>query len=212
MAQIKRPWTERWLDVLYPPSCPGCGAEGYGFCADCIAAIQPQRFNLTDDIHVYGAGLYRGELRSALLQTKLLGHTYFSYALAQMVLRALPLDTLGAFPVAVVPMPASIKRRRQRGYSCPHLIAKSLSRAVDSFAYRPDILSLTRELKAQKTLTRSERFKNVQGAYIAQNARDLYILLVDDVFTTGASAQSAASALYEAGALRVDVAVLGVRE
>ncbi|MBQ7567849.1 ComF family protein [bacterium] len=207
-----RPFLERALDWLYPPSCPGCGSEGYGFCEKCRCGIVPQHEKLGSGLEVHAAGLYGQELRSALLQTKMLGYTYYIYALAEAMLRAIPERLRGKFPVSVVPIPPSKRRLRRRGYHCPYLLGRELVRQEAAFVYRPDLLSLTRELAEQKTLSRAQRFANVKNAYAANGGRGLYVLLVDDVLTTGASVYEAAQALYRSGAMRVEVSVLGLRK
>ncbi len=209
----KRPWPERWLDCFFPPSCPGCGSDGYGFCPQCRATITPVVRQLGEGLVVYGGGDYQGPLRHGLLQAKKLGYTYLVYALADIMLSALPPHLCQAFPVAVVPMPAAKSRLRQRGYSIPFLLARELCRQRDGFILRTDLLRLRRETGEQKPLSRAERFENVRGAYGVPEgaARELYVLLIDDVLTTGASAREASRALYEQGAMRVDVVVLGIR-
>lgn len=209
--RVPRPLKERCLDCLLPPVCPGCGAEGYGFCEMCLSQIEPQCVQVSPTLTVYGAGIYHQSLRSAILQTKMLGYTYFSYALASAVWRALPMERLSSFPVVVVPIPPSRRRTRKRGFHCPSLIARELVRQIPNFVYRPDILRVTRELLPQKSLSRSERFDNVRDAYRANNVNDLYVLLIDDVLTTGATAYAASQALYQSGAMRVEMGVVGVR-
>lgn len=209
--KTSRPWPELILDLFYPPNCPGCGRDGYGLCGSCCQKLVPQFRHLGEGIDVFAVGEYERELRHALLQMKLNGYTYLAYALAELMLQALPKHLGEEFPVAVVPMPPSRRRWRQRGFHCPYLLAKALARMQKFFIYRPDILRLTRDLAEQKTLTRAGRFANVKGAYRAAEANGLSILLVDDVLTTGASAREAALALYSAGALKVDVAVIASR-
>ena len=161
-------------------------------------------------LNAHGAPLSRRELRRALLQMKMDGYTYLSYALADLMAAALP-PHLREIPAAAVPMPPSPQRLRRRGFHCPFLLAKAAARRVDTLVYRPDLLSLARSLGEQKKLSRAERFANVKDAYRAGAADGLYILLIDDVMTTGASISEAAGALYGSGALKVDALVLAVR-
>jgi predicted amidophosphoribosyltransferase len=57
----------------------------------------------------------------------------------------------------------------------------------------------------QAELSRTDRLRNVRGAFVAVAAPPESVILVDDVYTTGATAAAAATALRRAGALRVDV-------
>lgn len=206
-----RPIFQRWLDILFPPSCPGCeGMSTYGLCSFCRSSIKPQSVFI-GDVSIYAAGFYETALRHAILLAKLKGYTYLIYDLAILIIEALPIYLLETFPVAVVPLPPSPQRYRERGYHIPYLIALELVRQIPNFKYRPELLQLRHSTGEQKKLDRAGRFANVSDAYNARNAQEQYILLVDDVLTTGATAYTASKELYEMGALRVDVAVAGLR-
>jgi predicted amidophosphoribosyltransferase len=70
--------------------------------------------------------------------------------------------------------------------------------------FRPAGLRRVRETPTQTALTPEERLANVRGAFAARGVKGLRIILVDDVFTTGATLVAAASALMDAGAITVE--------
>ena len=74
---------------------------------------------------------------------------------------------------------------------------------------RADILSRRRETETQTALTPDARRANVAGAFAARPAAGLRVVLVDDVFTTGATLAEAAAALHAAGADRVEAVTFG---
>jgi predicted amidophosphoribosyltransferase len=74
---------------------------------------------------------------------------------------------------------------------------------------RTDVLRRTRATRTQTALTPDERLANVAGAFAATRARGLRAVLVDDVFTTGATLLAAAEALVAAGAGKVDAVTFG---
>jgi len=111
--------------------------------------------------------------------------------------------SLGPLPVtAIVPVPLHPHRVRQRGYNQAVLLARALAPRLDLPAQQ-DWLVRTRDTRSQVGLTRSERWANVDGAFRCPAAAAVVgqrVLLVDDVFTSGATLRAAAQALRAAGA------------
>ena len=106
---------------------------------------------------------------------------------------------------AIVPVPLDRGRLRERGYNQAELIAKPLARLL-GIPFRSYLLVRTRPRPNQLRLTRRERWETVRGAYALHKTAQvdkLRVLLVDDVFTTGATLDACARALKEAGAARV---------
>lgn len=106
---------------------------------------------------------------------------------------------------AVVPVPLDQGRLRERGYNQAELIAKPLARLL-GIPFRSYLLVRTRPRPNQLRLTRRERWETVRGAYATHKAAQvdkLRVILVDDVFTTGATLDACSRALKGAGAARV---------
>lgn len=112
----------------------------------------------------------------------------------------------GTFEADVlVPVPLDEARKRERGYNQADLIAKPLARLL-RIPFRSCLLVRTRPRPNQLRLTRRERWETVRGAYATQKAAQvdkLRVLLLDDVFTTGATLDACSKALKGAGAARV---------
>jgi ComF family protein len=110
-------------------------------------------------------------------------------------------------PAAIVPIPSTARRNRDRGYDPGALLAEEVARQLG----RPlrALLSRVREAPPQSALPAAERRRNVHGVFTSSpSARGAHLLLVDDVMTTGATAFEAARTLRAAGATRVDLLVL----
>ena len=105
--------------------------------------------------------------------------------------------------VSLIPVPLGARRARERGYNQSERIAAALARRLGA-PVRTDLLRRTRETRTQTALTPEARRANLAGAFEAADARGLAAVLVDDVFTTGATLASAAEALAAAGAASVD--------
>jgi ComF family protein len=108
-------------------------------------------------------------------------------------------------PQLLVPVPLTSARLRERGFNQSVEIARVVSRAIRVPA-RMRALERTRDAPSQSGLKRRQRRANLRGAFRgARPLEGLHVALVDDVFTTGATAQAATAALQRAGAMRVDV-------
>jgi ComF family protein len=106
---------------------------------------------------------------------------------------------------AVVPVPLDRGRLRERGYNQAELIARPLARLL-GIPFRSYLLVRTRPRPSRLRLTRRERWETVRGAYATHQMAQvdkLRVLLVDDVFTTGATLDACSRALKGAGAARV---------
>ncbi len=105
----------------------------------------------------------------------------------------------------VVPVPLGRRRLRQRGFNQSALLARF------AFGKYTEVLERVRETRPQSELSEKERFRNIKNAFkvkAGKNLADKRILLVDDVLTTGATAEECARVLRAAGAREVTVAVL----
>jgi len=191
------------------PRCPCCGL-GFGdapgedhLCSGC----------LTDERYFAQAraiGPYEGLMAEVISRFKYQGASRL----------AKPLGTLLAayqdpeFPFSrfnlILPVPLHPRRLRQRGFNQALLLARRISR-VHSIPLDFTALQRTRLAQPQTQLSGAERLKNIRGAFEVLRpaaVADKKILLIDDVFTTGATVQECAKVLLKSGAKRVDVLTL----
>ena len=104
-----------------------------------------------------------------------------------------------------MPVPLHPGRQRHRGYNQAELIARPLAKRL-GIPYRAHLLARTRPRPDKLRLTRRERWETVRGAYATQEGArvdKLRVILVDDVFTTGATLDACSRALRGGGAAQV---------
>jgi ComF family protein len=132
-------------------------------------------------------------------QLKYEGWTRVAEAMADAMRQLEPLTG----QVSLIPIPLGKRRLRERGYNQSECIATAIA-GRSGLTVRRDSLRRMRETPTQTALTPEARHANVAGAFEAYGVNGLELVLVDDVFTTGATLAAAGAALIAAGAMRVE--------
>lgn len=227
------------LAVIYPPHCLGCGAStasSEGLCGPCWRAMpwitRPYCERLgTPFAQDLGAGLLSpeaiahppafGRARAVVLfrdgparrlvhRLKYGDRPEAAHLMGTMMARAAA-DLLGDAPV-LVPMPLHRRRLWQRQFNQAALLATAMARPP-GLRIEPGLLLRVKATARQVGMSRTQRALNVQGAFKVPPLAEVEgrsVVLVDDVLTTGATANAAARALLRAGAARVDLAVFAL--
>jgi ComF family protein len=152
-------------------------------------------------------GLYAGGLRTLHHAFKFGGWDLLAAPLGERLAALARSTAITSGADALVPVPSTRRRNRERGYDPAVLLADETGRLLG--APRRALLSRTRETPPQSTLPAALRRGNVEGAFASSpRARGRVLILVDDVVTTGATLFAAARALREAGARDVRALVL----
>lgn len=218
------------LSVFFSFFCPGCGSNlrKIGVCGPCRHQLTPRaggRCGVCDLAlgtpngghtcrrcllraphfdHVFGIFGYDGPAGRAVKRGKYAQCPELLGWLGARAAHALPQAILDDPPRAVLPIPLHWRRRVRRRFDAPLWCAEPIARTL-GVPLAPGILKRVRNTSLQTGLTDNERRRNVRNAFEVCAPVPDDVLLVDDVFTTGATADAAARCLKRAGCQRVRV-------
>lgn len=192
---------EKVHPYLYGDVCSLCGKPlidiSVDRCHDC---------RKTDHVFGYNRSMwvYEDEVQSSLQRFKYHDCKEFGRQFAKELVRYY--NSINFHNVdLVVSVPLHKKKLRRRGYNQAYVLAKHFSKDVQLTLAPSDGLVRVLNTKAQKALNDKERQKNMEDAFIASRGcvEGKKILLIDDIYTTGATMDACSRALLEAGAKEV---------
>lgn len=231
-------WLQTGRNFVYPPRCSLCGiaqvCSGTN-CGEQIERIAPQieqacercgapvgpyldtsqgcsyckneRFLFSRAIAL---GKYQGPLRELILKLKLNHGPHLGGELGNLLYyrNQKTFDKLDSD--LIIPVPLNWTARLHRSHNPASIIAEALSRRLQA-KYSGNILAKRKRTAAQASLTPSNRRKNLRSAFEIRRQKQVVgqkILLVDDVMTTGSTANAVSRVLLDAGAKEINVAVI----
>ena len=205
------------LDLLFPRRavCMGCGSmlgcDRDDLCEECREKLAKRWLGVRDvdpNLGLSGAAFahpYRGPAGGLVRRLKYTGVGVLAERMSVELARAAMLLRMGD-GVLVTCVPMHPRRLRKRGVNHAELLARGVAREMQlQFG---DVLMRTRNAPQQARLSEAERRRNLKGGFAVRpvwhaRVQGAKILLIDDVFTTGSTAQHCAEALRRAGAAQV---------
>jgi competence protein ComFC len=196
-CQEELPW-------IAPPICPRCGrpfpkspSSPDHLCGDCL-----QSAFLFDSAR--SATQHSGVVRKRIHQLKFGGRLFWAPPLAELLVDLFRREE--SAPVDIIfPVPLHVRRLRQRGFNQAGLLAKAFGRRL-GLPVLYDVLVRKCWTEPQTRLNREERLKNVRDAFQVLDigkVKDLSVLIIDDVYTTGTTLNECAKTLKSVGASAV---------
>jgi ComF family protein len=226
MWQILKALSEGVGEALFKPNCGLCGKPCDGFvCASCDRALQSCKADepvqteprLPKDSLLFAWGIYEQSLKQAIARCKYenqprialhlgqkIGDRWQSHPHCQAFMRR-----QGQLPVIPIPMHAD--KLKVRGFNQAEELAKGFCR-ITHLPHRPHWLERIKNTKPQmETKSKAERQENLHQAFrpqIPANQGVEAVILLDDIYTTGATIREAMTALESAGVKTAAIVVL----
>ncbi|MDO5702902.1 MAG: ComF family protein [Lachnospiraceae bacterium] len=213
------------LDLLYPRRCPVCGEAapwGLDICPECTEKLPYVREPVcrkcgkpVDDMQVYcrdcmnvrhryvrgrGVFVYDDVMRRMLTDFKYRGRREYGHTIGRLMAQYAVSFMEEWQPDIIVPVPVHASRKRSRGYNQAEILSGEIASYFD-MTHAADTLVREGNTAAMKTLSSSERTANIRSAVRCEKPSEDggSVLIVDDIYTTGATVDACAEVLIEAG-------------
>lgn len=205
------------LDLVYPPVCGICGKFNQDFlCKKCqkmleaeakfkIDKVDNQEYFFENHLYIFK---YEGIIRKLILNYKFNEKSFLYKTFVNFLLKNEKFFKILKSYDTIIPVPVSSKRMNERGYNQSELIADDIVKQITECECIADCLIKNKNIIEQSKLNKEQRQKNIQGVYILKNNEKLInkkILLIDDIYTTGSTANECCKVLQKAKPKKIDV-------
>ncbi len=203
---------EECLCFIFPKACGICEKiEKNYLCLKCLKNIENSNLfcNKIDnckkdktkyfDYHAY-LFLYKGIIREKIIQYKFENKPYLSNMFCEFFIKNKKICGFLKKYDIIISVPMTKVKIAKRGYNQTELIAKLIAKNIKNIQYKKDILIKIKDNKIQSTLNKKQRIENVKNAYKLKNAQIIKqknILILDDIYTTGATVNECAKMLKQ---------------
>ena len=202
------------INYIFPNVCGICGKiDQDSLCPKCRLKIKqiisPKIEKMGNKNFQYLAYLfkYSGIIREKIISYKFRDHSYLYETFSKIIIKNKKICRFIKNYDIIISVPIHKKRFKQRGYNQSELIAREISKTLGIPVER-DVLVKVKNNTAQSTLNRAERVKNTINVYSINNIpkiKNKKVLLIDDIYTTGSTANECSRMLKQAGIAEIAV-------
>ena len=196
------------LEIIFPPKCGICGKIGEGYiCNNCYNMFVINKIYKNYNRERFHMLKYEGIIRNKLIEYKFNDKPHLYRMFYEILIKDKnACDFLKGYDI-IIPVPIHKKRKSLRGYNQSELIAKKLSDRFKMPMYI-DVLKKQINTIPQSSLGKKARKSNAQNVYKVDNMQKIKnknVVILDDIYTTGATANECIKVLKDAGAYRVGI-------
>ena len=236
---MKQRWNQKLakcIEWIYPRRCPVCDEaaphgtlicpECYGkliyvsetYCMKCGKPVGTEEEYCEDCLkqgHVYDRGravfVYEGVIRHSAYRMKYGKRQEYAAFFGGQMAKRLAVFVTGLQAEALIPVPMTDKKLKERGYNQAALLAKEIS-LLTGIPVRNDLVVKVKDTAPQKQLDAAERQNNLKKAFkMKQNDVKLNVtIIIDDIYTTGSTVDAVARLLKENGVKKVFFLALAI--
>ena len=206
---------EFFLKLIYPNVCGLCEKINNEYiCNECKLKLDKLDITKIEEYsnryfsqHAY-IYKYDKEIRSLLLNYKFNEKSYLYKTIAKLILENEKICKFMEEFDFIVPVPLHKKKLNQRGYNQCELVLKEVKKNIKGIEFKTNVLIKIKNTVAQSTLSKQEREQNIKQVYKVKDIKNIEgrkILIFDDIYTTGNTANECAKVLMENNAKSVGI-------
>ena len=204
-----------FLDLIYPPVCGFCKEiNKNNLCRNCEQLLKKYEIATINKIqnknfeYIINMLKYEGIVRNEIINYKFNENSYLYATFAKIILKNKKICSFLQNYDIIIPVPMYKTKRLKRGYNQSELIAKLLAKDIGLECPKNSLIKI-KDTKVQSLLNKTERYKNIKNAFLANtNVNNKKIVLFDDIYTTGNTVNECSRVLKNAGAQEILVLTL----
>lgn len=205
---------DKFLSLVLQKPCPLCDrATSERLCLDCQRSLERDRFFHPAQFwqqqpRLFAWGNYTDMLKRTIAKLKYDQHPELAVPLGEALARSWLEASLHREKLAIVPIPLHVEKQQQRGYNQAELISRAFCNTTGDL-HQPLGLRRIRATEALFNLSPKERERMLSQVFdLGKLQRDRPVLLIDDIYTTGATTRAAIQVLHRNGVRVLGVAVV----
>ena len=204
-------------EIIFPQCCLICGKVSKNiWCKECknkiykeaifkeeISTRKQDTYFFNKHIYVFE---YKNVIRNLILDYKFNDKSYLYKIFSEIITKNEKICGILKKYDIIIPVPIHKKRRKQRGYNQSELIAKEIAYNIKNLRYENSVLEKVKNVKPQSLLRKKQREQNVKNVYKIvkkEKIKDKKIILFDDIYTTGSTANECCKILKQNGAKEI---------
>lgn len=203
------------LNLIYPNCCGICDKICKDdICPKCELKLKEiskfkidnyKNRNFKKHLYIFR---YDGIIKNRLIDYKFNGKPYIYKTFVNFIIKNKKACRFLKSYDIIIPVPIHKNRKIKRGYNQSALIAKELAKNFSNINYIDNVLTKKKNNKPQSSKNKEERYKNVNNVYYLKNEQKIYdkkVLVLDDIYTTGATVNECTKVLKKANPKYIDV-------